>query len=96
MSVREPFIEIVRADSFSTVAMHNSFDHSVSIASLILVGSSFSEDEVGLEGDSTGRLKTLPGEVGGLPGGEATADAYDLAIWLTRDVWESKGLSDSC
>ena len=76
--------------------MHNAFDHSASIASLILVGSSFSEDEIGLDGDSTGRLKTRPGEAGGLPGGEAMADVYESAIWPTRDDRESKGLSDSC
>ena len=75
--------------------MHSSFDHSASIASLILSGSSLSDGKLGLAGDNTGRLKTLPGDAGGLLGGDATLDEYAMAICSTMDVRESKGLIDS-
>ena len=41
----EPLREMVRADSFSTAAIQMSFDQSESIASRILSGSSFAEDD---------------------------------------------------
>lgn len=64
----------MRADSFSTVEMQISFDHSASIASTILGGSSSLDvDADGPCEDGTGILKTRPGEVGGLVGGDATA-----------------------
>ena len=43
----------------------------------------------------TGKLKTRPGDAGGLAGGEATELAYDSAIRSTMAGRESKGLSDS-
>ncbi len=84
----------MRAVSLAMVALHMSLDQADSIASFIVLGSSLfsAEDEPVLE--RTGVLKTRPGELGGLEGGEV-ANAYDVAIWLTSSGRKSKGFSDS-
>ena len=40
-------------------------------------------------------LETRVGEVGGLEGGDAMEDAYDMPIWSTMLELELKGLKDS-
>lgn len=70
---RDPLSETVRVDSFSTVAMQMAFDHSESIVSFILTGSSLFVAEVGPAAERMGILKIRPGEAGGLVGGDATA-----------------------
>ena len=62
----------MRVNSFSTVAMHMSFDHSESMVSLITAGSSLSDLKSASSLDRTGMTKTRPGEDGGLAGGDAT------------------------
>ena len=78
--LREPFKDAVGAPCFSAASIHDSLLHGESIASLKSGGSSRSVEEEMMDEDKTGILKTRLGEVGGLVGGEAIDDAYELAI----------------